>query len=96
MMFWTKKPEPEPVPTPPATQRVVMVDLWYSDDLFPEILQSWTWQTVDMSPEFPRAQQWLAAMSEVCRVHHWHIREFDRPVPSYDPAMVHPISPIEN
>jgi uncharacterized protein Usg len=90
-MFW-KKPEPEPV----QTERIVMVDLWYSDDLYPDILQSWTWQTVDTAPDFPRARSWLSAMSDHCSVHHWHIREFDRPVPSYDPALVQPISPIEN
>jgi uncharacterized protein Usg len=75
-------------------QKLVMVDLWYHDDLLPDILQSWTWQTVDTSPEFPRARAWLAAMNEACTIHHWQIKEFDRPVPVYDPHLVHPIEPI--
>jgi uncharacterized protein Usg len=76
-------------------QTVVMVDLWYYDELYPDILQSWTWQTVDIAPEFPRSRAWLSAMAEACSVHHWQIKEFDRR-PNYDPRMVHPIKPVEN
>lgn len=91
-MFWKKKKKPAPEPVVP-TQRLVMVDLWYYDELFPNVLQSWTWQTVDEAPEFPRARQWLNAMSEVCTFHHWQIKEFDRPVPNFNPNLVMPIEP---
>lgn len=91
-MFWKKKKKPEPV----VTERMVIVDLWYRDAMFPNVLQSWTWQTVDQAPKFPRAMEWLNAMSEVCEIHHWHIREYDRPVPTYPPGTVHPFIPIRN
>lgn len=77
-------------------QKMVMVDLWFHDDLFPDVLQSWTWQTVDTSPDFPRSLSWISAMSECCEIHHWQIKEFDRPMPSYDPRLVFPITPIQN
>ena len=83
-MFWKKK---QPV------QRVVLVDLWYYDDQFPDVMQSWTWQTIDTAPDYPRAKSWIEAMAKVSRVHHFQIKEFDRPVPVYDPRLVHPISP---
>lgn len=97
-MFWKKKEkkvEPQPVPVVP-TQKMVLVDLWYWDEVFPNVLQSWTWQTVDEAPEFPRARQWISAMEEHCKIHHWQIKEFDRPIPVYVPALVEPITPVEN
>ena len=67
-MFWKKK-KPAPAPEPVETlQRMVMVDLWYVDEALPHVLQSWTWQTVDESPDFPRSMAWISAMSENC---HW-------------------------
>jgi len=95
-MFWRKKkPEPEPRPIE-FVQKMVMVDLWYVDEALPNILQSWTWQTLDEAPEFPRAMEWISAMSEHCQIHHWHIKEFDRPVPHYIPALVHPVNPTRS
>lgn len=76
-------------------QKLVIVDLWYYDEIHPTILQSWTWQTVDDGPEFPRARSWLTAMAQHCTIHHWQIKEFDRPA-DYDPALVHPITPVQN
>ncbi len=100
-MFWKKKkpaPAPEPVVVEPVEtlQRMVMVDLWYVDEALPHVLQSWTWQTVDESPDFPRSMARISSMSEHCQIHHWHIKEFERPVPSYIPQMVHPIQPVPN
>lgn len=95
-MFWRKKkPKPKAEPVQ-LVQKMVMVDLWYVDEVLPNVLQSWTWQTVDESPEFPRAMEWISSMSEHCQIHHWHIKEFDRPVPSYIPAAVFPIEPTRN
>lgn len=70
---------------------MVMVDMWYYDEELPNILQSWTWQTVDTAPDFPRCLAWVSAMSESCTIHHWQIREFNRPVPLYQPSLVYPV-----
>ena len=85
-MFWKKQPEVPP-------QQMVIVDLWYHDDTLPNVLQSWTWQTVDQGPEYPRATKWIMAMANICHVHHFQIREFERPVPNYDPNLVFPLLP---
>jgi hypothetical protein len=83
-MFWKKKS--------PPTERIVMVDLWYHDDMFPNVLQSWTWQTVDTAPDYPRAFAWIDAMGKVSKIHHFQIKEFERPVPNFNPNQVLPIS----
>lgn len=96
VMFWRKKKEkPEPRKIE-FVQKMVMVDLWYVDDDLPNVLQSWTWQTVDEAPEFPRAMEWISSMSEQFVIHHWQIKEYERPVPHYIPALVHPITPIRS
>lgn len=84
------------IPPEPKVERMVIVDLWYYDELYPNILQSWTWQTVDDAPNFPRAMEWISSMSEVVTIKHWHIREFDRPVPNYDPGVVSDFHPHFN
>lgn len=71
-----------------SEERIVIADLWYWDDTLPNTLQSWTWQTVDVGPHYPRIVEWLNNMGQVVRIHHFQIREYDRPVPYYPPGLV--------
>lgn len=87
-MFWSKKKDEPAV----VMQKMVMVDVWYVDEVLPNVLQSWTWQTVDEAPDFPRAMDFIENFAESCHIHHWHIKEFERPVPNYNPALVHPFT----
>ena len=88
--FFARKPPPEPVE---QIQKLIIIDVWYTDELFPELMQSWTWQTIDFGPDYPRAKRWIENLSEVCNIHHFHIKEFDRPIPNFDTRVVMPIDP---
>lgn len=90
MFFRKKKPAP-PITLEPE-ERLVLVDLWYVSEDYPGILQSWTWQTVDLFPDFPKALAWIDAMAENVSVHHWQITESRLEVPRYNPGEVHPIT----
>ena len=76
--------------------KLVMVDVWYVTDDHPDVFQSFTWQTVDEAPEFKRAFSFIQQLGEIGEIHHWQLKEFDRPFPEYDMRLVMPMSETEH
>lgn len=72
---------------------MVFVDVWYTSADLPGVMQSFTWQTVDVAPDFPRGFGFVQQLIDTATVHHFQIRQMHIPVPDIDMKRLHPYHP---
>lgn len=71
----------------------VQIEVWYTDEDFPNLKQCLLWMTVDSGPEYPRSKHFLNTVAGIEKndIHEFIIREIDPPVtPTHEaPLAIH-------